>query len=119
MKVSFDQAESDPLPLSFSPLEVTMIIDNILDNAARANAKELRIKAKSDENYMDLLFMNNGNPLTSEYRHKDLFTYGVTVTGGSGIGLAQVRRVSNNLEASASIYETPKGKVVVRLRWEK
>lgn len=117
VKIEYNNSSNLKLPLSFSPLEVTMMVDNILDNAARASAKRLIVNVATTDNYWDLNFMNNGSPLTEEYKPEDLFNPGVTVTGGSGIGLSQVRRVANKLDAVANIYQTPKDKVVIRLRW--
>ena len=118
IKLEYKNLEQLILPLTFSPLEVTMMIDNILDNAARANAKRMLVKVDSSNGDMDLSFMNDGDPLTEEFRAEDLFKPGVTVTGGSGIGLAQVKRVSKRLEAVTSISETKKNRVIVRIRWE-
>lgn len=125
INLSFENENEAELLLNFSPIEVTMLIDNILDNASVAKAKKLKVVVEQDENSFFLKFQNDGMKLTKEFDPKNLFEAGVSTTkNGSGIGLNQVRRIvvgereSVGLDGDVSIYQEL-GNVILQIRWDK
>lgn len=119
LKVTFKNPENLSLPLSFSPIEVTMLVDNVLENADNAGAKSVNILVDLVGDFYELKFANDGNKLTERYSSDDLFNPGITTTTGSGIGLAQVRRISSTLDAKASIEDNTGEGISVIIRWDK
>ena len=119
LRTYFNNSQDLELPLAFSPIEVTMLVDNILDNAANAGADSLSVFAIETEDSLELVFKNNGGPLTDRYLPNELFSAGITTTSGSGVGLAQVKRIASSLDADVSISNRENGGVSVSLRWSK
>lgn len=119
LTASFENLSDLELPLAFSPIEVTMLIDNIMDNASTAKASKLLVSAKEAAGFIDLVFENDGAPLTERYAPDELFHRGITTTTGSGLGLSQVKRIASSLEAEVSIFNNDANGVSVRLRWPK
>ena len=119
LSASFENLTEVELPLPFSPIEVTMLIDNIMANASTAEASELLISAKETAKFIDLVFENDGASLTDRYMPNELFHRGITTTTGSGLGLSQVKRIASSLEAEVSIFNNDTSGVSVRIRWPK
>ena len=72
---------------NIKPINLTILIDNIISNSKKHNASELSFSAKCDKNFLYLNFKNNGDRLSSMYSSEDLFQKGFTTTNGSGLGL--------------------------------
>lgn len=72
---------------NIKPINLTILIDNIISNSKKHNASELNFSAKCDKNFLYLNFKNNGDKLSSMYNSDDLFQKGFTTTNGSGLGL--------------------------------
>lgn len=119
LSASFENLTDVELPLPFSPIEVTMLIDNIMANASTAKASELLIFAKETADFIDLVFENDGAFLTDRYTPNELFHRGITTTTGSGLGLSQVKRIASSLEAEVSIFNNDTSGISVRIRWPK
>ena len=103
------------------PLSFIMLLDNLIGNAIKANAKKLTIiidDSKSDE-YV-LAFEDNGNgidPSITDLEH--LFDFGVTTTNGSGLGLYYARKQMKSLKGTITIKRnTNKGATII-LCWGK
>jgi regulator of replication initiation timing len=82
--------------LRFRPLEIIMLIDNILSNSFKAKAKNVEIKWQSvDSRTIRLSFIDDGIGMTNENIEK-IFDFGYTTTEGSGIGLFHVKDIAEN-----------------------
>lgn len=119
LKVSYHNPKNHKLRLSFSPIEVTMLVDNILENAANAKSRSVAIEVAEANGAIELIFANDGNGLSDRYEVDVLFDAGVTTTSGSGIGLSQVRRISKALDAEVAIQNNLLDGVSISIRWEK
>jgi signal transduction histidine kinase len=119
LSVSFENPSGVEFLLPFSPIEVTMLIDNIMANASTAESHKLIVLAKETADFIDLIFENDGNPLTKRYTPDELFHRGITTTTGSGVGLSQVKRIASALAAEVSIFNNESNGVSVRMRWPK
>lgn len=119
LQTSFHNDEALELPLAFSPIEVTMLVDNILDNASNANAKMVRVRCEETEHFLKLIFENDGDFLSDRYSPDEMFEVGITTTSGSGVGLAQIKRIVGTLDAEASIYNNKDSGISVCIRWSK
>jgi signal transduction histidine kinase len=119
LSASFENSSGVELPLAFSPIELTMLIDNIMDNASTAGANDFRIIGTETTEFIDLIFENDGDPLTDRYAPDELFHRGITTSTGSGLGLSQVKRIATSLEAEVSIFNNAANGVSIRIRWPK
>lgn len=75
------------LKLNIKPINISILIDNIISNSKKAEAPELKILSKFQANNLVVEFLDNGKGLSSEYTSSQIFEKGFTTTNGSGLGL--------------------------------
>lgn len=114
LKVSFRNPRKSELRLKFRPLELMMLVDNIIDNAGKAKAKKLEIVVTEGKSKLTISFNDDGVGLPPNMRNADLFEKGITTTSGSGIGLYHIRQIATELHGNVKIRDnTGKGTSVV------
>lgn len=80
----------------FTPLEINIILDNLLDNSFKASAETVEIKISVVNQILEVEYQDNGigvNPSIIE----TMFDFGVTTTSGSGIGLYHVKKIVQSM----------------------
>jgi signal transduction histidine kinase len=88
-------------------LDLSVIIDNLVSNSEKANAKEITIDFKANNQVIELYFSDDGDGVNlTQYTPGDLFKPGVTNRrGGSGIGLSTIKRLmAENLRGEIEFY---------------
>ncbi len=76
------------LEMSFLPIEIGVIIDNLISNAIKANASKILFNFNNTDSELLLIVSNNGLPIDKSIIDKNrIFEKGVTRTTGSGLGL--------------------------------
>ena len=103
---------------TFRPIEVTMLVDNLIDNSGKAHAKRVEIIASKQDGAMVLEFRDNGEGLPKTAKPDDLFDKGITTTGGSGIGLSHAKQIVEDLGGTIDISSYSDG-TVVRIEFNK
>lgn len=92
---------------TFSPMEISIIIDNFVNNAGKgkANADNLIISiVKSKENELQINFKDDGNGIDESIKDLErIFEMGMTTTSGSGLGLYHVKMIMDNLKGSVAV----------------
>lgn len=74
--------------LKFKPIEIGLIIDNLLSNSLKAGAVIFVASFSYQEGKLILDFSDNGNGLSSKISSpQTIFEMGITTTSGSGLGL--------------------------------
>lgn len=119
VNLSFENNDKIKLVLNFSPLEQAMLVDNAIDNAMTASAKNIKIRVSQNEKDYILDFIDDGDGLTEKYSNEELFHAGISTTSGTGIGLNQIKKVTENLGGEASISNNLDEGITLRLRWSK
>ena len=82
------------VPLKIIPaIELSIVIDNLVSNSKKAGATEITIDFDSSNDYIEVLFSDNGEGVNLErYTPESIFDFGVTDRrGGSGIGLSTIK----------------------------
>jgi len=75
----------------FEPIIITIIIDNLLNNSKKANAKNVVIDFEID-NDLIVKYTDDGDGLDDSIVNPDsIFDIGVTTTDGSGLGLHHIK----------------------------
>lgn len=82
----------DSFVTSFKPIEMTIILDNLINNAKKANANYLTITLNVIGNSLIVNFSDNGIGVPPNIRDK-IFEFGFTTTGGSGLGLTHIKEI--------------------------
>jgi signal transduction histidine kinase len=119
VNLSFENNDAIQLVLNFSPLEQAMLVDNAIDNAMTASAKNINVRVCQNEKDYILEFIDDGDGLTEKYNSEELFHAGITTTTGTGIGLNQIKKVIDNLEGEVSISNNLTAGITLRMRWSK
>ena len=95
----------------FRPMEVAIVIDNLVNNSRKARATELRFELyKSDKRTLIIEVCDNGLGLPVDLDDPErIFELGFSRTSGSGLGLYHVRQVLGELGGGISIMNSDKG----------
>lgn len=80
------------------PIELNIVIDNLINNARKAGATKVSIQfEKPEDDMLKILFIDNGSGIKEEVASK-MYELGVTTTDGSGIGLYHVKQIIGDLK---------------------
>ena len=107
--------------IKIKPLSFIMMLENIIGNAIKADAKHLSIiiDAKNPQNYT-VTFKDDGKGLSDAITDVGrLFEFGVTTTNGSGLGLYYAKKQMNSLKGTISISSNQDAGVSVVLQWKR
>jgi signal transduction histidine kinase len=89
--------------LKHRPLELIILIDNLISNAQKAQATLLEITV--DDSPLERLivaFKDNGIGIKKENLQR-IFDYGYTTTSGSGLGLGHIKEILAKLRATFEV----------------
>jgi signal transduction histidine kinase len=85
----------------FNPMDVGIIVENLISNGKRANAKCIRFGITGrDDKAILLTVSDDGHGLARGADPERIFEMGYTTTGGSGLGLYHVRQVLSGMNGS-------------------
>lgn len=89
----------------FKPIEISIIFDNLIDNACKAGASHIRIHIESSgSNSVKITFSDDGIGLADTFDDPEaIFQKGVTSTNGSGIGLYNVRQILEGMNGNIKV----------------
>lgn len=109
---------SKPLIKNFTPIELSIVIDNLLDNAKKANAENMHFEIQSaNNNSIEILVSDDGDGISDEIiEYEDIFERGVTTTHGSGIGLSTARLYLEKIQGSISVESSNNKGTVFKIR---
>ena len=117
LRASLDNPENIKLKKSFRPIEMTILIDNLLVNAGKADATRVRVSVSKSKGKTIVSFADNGKGLPRKFDPRDLFERGISTTSGSGIGLNHVRQIVTDLKGEVSIRNGEDGGAIVQLEF--
>ena len=73
---------------SFRPLELSLLIDNLLSNSLKQNATTFKVVFENKDGVLEMDIIDDGTGLASSVKTpSDIFQKGYTTTNGSGLGL--------------------------------
>ncbi len=94
--------------INFIPLDITILIDNLVSNSIKANAKNLYFDLKTEENTLLFIIEDDGRGINNEDKNK-IFDFGYTTTSGSGIGLSHIKEILEENNSSIELEKTEGG----------
>ena len=81
----------------FSKINISIILDDLISNAKKANATKAKITFSSGpKNSLQMIFSDNGKGVNEEIE-SSMFDIGITSTIGSGVGLFTVRKLMKEM----------------------
>ncbi len=118
LQVKINNQDSVKLFKSFRPIEITLLIDNLLVNAGKADAKRIQVNILKRGRKTIIEFVDDGKGLTDRFEAEDLFEKGITTTSGSGIGLSHSRKIVEDLEGTIHIANAEKRGAKITIEFE-
>ena len=111
MGVNFRQTKSSlTLKRRFKPIEIAIIIDNLLSNSRKAKATHVYVSADiNTKGDLEIRFKDDGRGIP-ESDQENIFDFGFTTTSGSGMGLGHVASILKGLRGKISLVgDTERG----------
>lgn len=107
-RIRIDLTNEHPgMKLRFNPIDVSILIDNLVNNARRAKATRISFALRQlDKSGIAIQVSDNGRGLARGADRSRIFEMGYTTTGGSGLGLYHVRQVLGAMGGSIEVEET-------------
>jgi signal transduction histidine kinase len=104
LRVKVENLVHEPFEINVSRIELSIMIDNFLSNADKADAKNVAVRMKlGGKNTLEITFTDNGNGLSPKLESAEsMFEMGVTTTTGSGLGLYHVREIVSKMGGTVS-----------------
>lgn len=95
MRIVFKSSIKEGFEIRFRPLDVSIIIDNMISNSKKADASQLSIEIEpSSDKSILLKFKDNGKGLSPEIQNsKMIFEKGFSTTRSTGLGLYHVQNL--------------------------
>jgi signal transduction histidine kinase len=96
---------------SFKPIEIAIVLDNLVVNARKARARTLNVSFNfSVKDVMQVAFVDDGKGLDPDIRDTTrLFEKGFSTTDGSGLGLYHSRQVMESFGGTIEYRKPPSG----------
>lgn len=111
-------SEASGLHRRFKPIEVAILIDNLVSNAAKAEASEVTFTLQQPApNELRVLVEDDGVGFAPDVDLLRLSEKGFTTSSGSGLGLYHVAQILDDLGGSIAAERGPAGaRFMIRIR---
>ncbi|MDK1706493.1 ATP-binding protein [Serratia rubidaea] len=107
---------------TFTPIELGMVLDNIVSNSKKARASLITFDIKRESNnVLNIVAIDNGKGLDKSIFEKErVFEKGITTTRGSGLGLFHCKKQIEKMGGEISVSEKqPNQGFSIRIRLRK
>lgn len=101
--LDFVHNDSSIFELVFRPIEISIIIDNLIENSRKSAAEHVTIEVLSvTDDTLEIAFRDDGKGVPVGNRNK-IFNFGFSTTDGSGLGLHHVRQVLEDMNGTVML----------------
>jgi signal transduction histidine kinase len=98
------------LNLHFNPIDVSIVVDNLLSNARRAKATQVKFMiSRFERSGLEIHVSDNGRGIGPGVDRDRIFDMGYTTTQGSGLGLYHIRQVLGEMGGSIELEDSVVG----------
>ncbi len=116
---SWKNKDNHSFVISYRPLEISIVLDNLISNSRKAKAQTITVKVLSqDSKSLELLYSDDGTGISSSKIDK-IYDLGFTTTDGSGLGLYQVKSILQETKASIALESSNNKGTTFRLVFNK
>lgn len=102
LRIYFINNQSFKVEKKFRPLEITMMIDNFINNSIKAEATKLEFIIKKRSGILFIDVIDNGIGIKEDIKDK-IFEFGSTTTNGSGIGLYHIKDIVEKMNGTIEL----------------
>ena len=106
LKIKIVSETEDEFKKKLKPIELNIVIDNIVSNAKKANANNLTVSIEKKNENLIVKFIDDGTGIDESIIDK-IYNQGFTTTDGSGIGLYHVKQIVNDMKGKISATNNP------------
>ena len=96
IKINLHFNQEEKFITNFKPIEMTIIIDNLINNSKKANADVIDVTLTAFDHSLIVSFSDNGVGIPPKNKKK-IFDFGFTTTGGSGLGLTHIKEILSKI----------------------
>ena len=106
MKLMVENSIDEAFEIKAKRLDLAMLVDNIISNSHKAEAKNVWINLKlNGKNKLEISFTDDGEGLSDAIDNiQDCFKIGFTTTPGSGVGLYHVKEIVDGLGGNVELF---------------
>ena len=100
-KIDFkiNSIENIVLKTKFTPIEIIIVLDNLINNSIKANSTEIEITWKAEQSGNAIMkFRDNGCGISQDDLPQ-IFNYRFTTTRGGGLGLYHVKEILDGIDS--------------------
>lgn len=109
LNISVSNSQNLKYQLEIRPLEITTFIDNFIQNAEKAEARNIAFDfSKTNENSLLLIIKDDGVGIPPE-NMQNIYNFGFTTTNGAGIGLFNIKSVIERMKWKINVFSEGKG----------
>lgn len=118
ISINYKLSKVQPFIINFKPIEITILIDNLITNAIKANSPNFEVEVLNvNDKSIDIIFKDDGDGLSPGISDPNaIFERGFTTTTGSGIGLAHVAKIVKTLRGTMGVVASDIGGFALRVR---
>jgi len=103
LKIKIKKGSDISFNTVFRPLEMTILLDNLLNNSKKAKAKVVEIQFNLHSNgNLEMLFKDDGIGIPKS-KQDLIFNFGYTTTNGSGVGLFHIVEILHKIGGTISV----------------
>lgn len=106
LKIDIDTPPKAKLDVKFNPIDLLIVLDNLISNSAKdeIGAKHIHLKWKEQKNNsIELSFIDDGKGIKEEYL-PHIFDFGFTTSrNGSGLGLYHVQELIKKMNGDIKV----------------
>ena len=111
LSVSIDTPEGLEYKTKFNPIDVIIVLDNLINNSQKHRASTIEITWSKKKNVTELLIKDDGKGIKDNIV-ENIFDFGFTTTRrGSGIGLYHVKEIIEKLNGTIEVNNKVKSGV--------
>jgi signal transduction histidine kinase len=99
--------------ITVKPLELSIMIDNIISNSKKAHASKVSVVVRKRRNSISIEFTDNGKGISADTLIHRIFDKGYTTTDGSGLGLYYLKDfVETRIKGTVDAVSTGTGFII-------
>lgn len=98
VKIKFIDNYKKEFKVKIKPIEINIIIDNLINNSKKAKANHIIITSDfvDEKDVFHIRFTDDGKGIDPHYFH-EIFEMGVSTTDGAGLGLFHIREIMTEM----------------------